>query len=241
MNWYKKTTKFASISFYIEDSHKVAQPTNLLEICFDITKFIYYVKNLKGLKIRQDSVAPDTSHSRFDEPTGTINFYLTDERVDKAFVDSLIHDYNEYKFPSIEIKVGDQEKSGVSDFDVVRLHVTKNDTFDLEELPSINLVNTNAAMLLNLLQANGVNVDPNEFSGVINVDELKAALNRIEQEEYQLPAYTRDTEISEEPGKAKLHDFGVDVSRIKRYLDGLKIIAQYIDNNNLTNRNIVFA
>jgi len=241
LNWYKNIIKLASISFYIEDSHKVAQPMNLLEICFDISKFIYYVKNLKGLDMTHDHISPDTSHSRFDAPTGTINFYLSDKRVNKEFVESLIHDYNQYKYPLIEIKVGEQEKSGVSKFDVVRLHVVKNETVDIEELPSMNLANVNAALLLNLLQANGVSVDPNESSGVINVDELKVALDRIDQEEYQLPAYTREPEIEDKPGQVQSYGFGVDISRIKRYLEGLKIIVQYIDNKNLANRNIVFA
>ena len=52
MNWYRILTarvkKIASVTFFVNDSHKIAQPKDLLGLSSELANFFYY--NSKGIE-----------------------------------------------------------------------------------------------------------------------------------------------------------------------------------------------
>jgi len=240
MNWFRKTIKLASVTFFIEGSENIAQPMTLLDISFDIVKFILYEKKLKGLKLTYDSISPDTSSNDYYATTGIINFYLTDPRLNKDFVTSLVEDYNKYK-PNIRVSVGPEEQSGIYKHKVIRLHIFENNTTEIEEIPSFNVSNDNARAILTLLKNNGLNIDPNSYAGVIDVDNLKQALQQIQSEDFQIPAHTQPSTTISEPGNSIITDMGRSQEQINRYLSNFAEIIKWIDKNDLPSRKINYA
>ena len=244
MNWFKKIAfkKTASVTFSIEGTYNVAQPMDLLTISSDLINFIFYVKKLKGLKITYDSIAPDTSSSDYSAPTGIINFYLSDPRLNIEFVKSLISDYNEYKDPFIALDVLREEKSGVSKYNVIRINVVKNETTDIEKLPELNVSNSNAIALLTLLSHYGTPVNIDDLSGSIDVNILENAINRIDNMDVDvLDDYTQESSQSTGENGARAIDFGRSKQQVERYLAGLRSIINYARKENLSNAQIQYA
>tara|TARA_B100000614_G_scaffold262903_1_gene299959 strand:- start:118581 stop:119501 length:921 start_codon:yes stop_codon:yes gene_type:complete len=88
MNWYRILTarvkKIASVTFFVNDSHKIAQPKDLLGLSSELANFFYY--NSKSNEPKRaaptmNDIVPDTSHSDFDGHTGTINVYPNPRKI----------------------------------------------------------------------------------------------------------------------------------------------------------------
>lgn len=83
MNWYKLIKfshflKTASVTFSINDSHRISQPKDLMKLCQDLSIFIHYKAKMidENFYPLNTDIDPDTSHSDFEGYTGTINFYV---------------------------------------------------------------------------------------------------------------------------------------------------------------------
>ena len=239
MNWFKK---IASVTFWIDDTDKISQPMNLLDICEDIKNFIYYEAKIgENTGIIFDSIEPDTSRSEYDGPLGYINFYLYNTNVDISYVEEAINMYNASRFNKIKIAVRGEDESGVRKGNVIRLEVIENNTVNFEQIPIMNLSNANARILLYLLRNEGVSNISDDLMGQININELKNAIMDIESNDFVLQTYTRDTTIDQEEGKPTMIDFGTNIEQIKRYFENLKQMINYIEQNNIPNRIINYG
>jgi len=238
MNWFKK---IASVTFSISDSHKIAQPMDLMNIASDLVEFVFFVKGLKGLNIRYDHIVPDMSSSDISAPKGIINFYLSDPRLTLDFVKMLVNDYNKHKDPHIALEVLKEEKSGIMKYNVVRINVVKNDTIEFEHLPEFNIANSNAIALLTLLSHYGMPVK-DESVGDLDVDILEQVLNRIDAIDYDvLDSYTQDLEESIGEHGAISIDLGRSKEQLERYLSSLKSMVSYIRQSNMPNAEIQYG
>ena len=241
MNWFKKTASVTSVTFSISDSHKIAQPMDLMNISSDLVEFIFFVKGLKGLNIKYDHIVPDMSSSNMSAPKGIINFYLSDPRLTLDFVKMLIDDYNQYKDPDIVLEVLKEEKSGIMKFNVVRINVVKNDTFKLERLPEFNIANSNAIALLTLLSHFGMPVQ-DQSVGDLDVDILEQVLNRIDAIEYDiLDNYTQEIEETVGEHGSTTIDLGRSKEQLERYLSSLKSMVRYVRQSNMPNAEIQYS
>lgn len=242
MNWYKNHLKIASITFSIEGTDKIAQPMNKLDIVNDLANYIFYKMGVgKNLGMKWDDIDPDTSSGDVFAPDGQINIYLRNQ-IDTQTIERIINGYNKDKAGIIELQFLGINKSGLNpSLDTARILITKNKTTDFQEVPSMNLSNSNAIALLQMLANEGVSIGQDAYSGVIDINQLDEAINRLEQEEYVMQPYTQRP--SEETGEhgAKMYDMGRSYEQLKRYLDGLRKMINYVRVNNLPNGNIVYG
>lgn len=206
-NWL---TKIASVTFFIDGAQKITQPMDILKICHD---FAYWAnQNIPHdvFKATYRNIEPDGDD--YNKPTGTINIYLGDgdspEEI-KQYMESAVNEY--FALLDIEVKVGATETSKAFGVPVIRMHVIRNGTFDLERLPEINMANPNA---MNLLQMLGIEPD---FAGQINARDL---IQRISSARNNISSNTK-----EPTQDGNFYDFGRSYEQIERYLDELETIA----------------
>jgi hypothetical protein len=239
MNWFKK---IASVTFWVADTDKISQPMNILDICFDIVKFIYYEANIgEGSGVKSGHVEPDTSRTEFNKPLGYINFYTEGTNIDKEFVTKAIEMYNQARFDKIKIVVRGEEVSGLGRGNVVRLEVVGNNTVNLEEIPEVNITNSNAHALLSLLSQEGVSSISGGLSGKININELKNAILDIENNDYILETHTQEPYQNVEEGSPTVYNGGRSVDQFKSYFEKLKQMINYVEQNNIPNRFINYG
>jgi len=239
MNWFKK---IASVTFWIEDSDKISQPMNLLDICSDISNFIYYEAKIgKDTGIRFDHIEPDTSRSQFDAPMGYINFYLHKTNIDIEYIKRVIDMYNKSRMGKIKIMVHQEEQSRARKGNVIRLEVIENDTVNYEEVPDINLSNENARALLKLLGDEGISNISNDLMGQLNINELKQAISDIEANDYVIQTYTQESSIERGEQGATMYQGGRSIEQFRRYFEVLKQMISYVEQNNIPNRFINYG
>lgn len=232
MNWYKKNIKVASVTFSVADSHNMLKPMNLHNISWDLSHFIFYKQ---GVKIPYGTIDMD-GYDNYDKFTGPLNFYVTIPEITIDLVNKLISAYNSEKNGLIIISVGQEEKSNSRSTNVIRLNVTYNETEYMETIPEFNLANGNAYALLKVLQDKGMNVDPEELTGSMNVDELEQAISLIRSNPYNMEQMTTETEQ-----EGNMISFGRDRDQVERYFSGLEQMIAFIDDNNLKDRRITFG
>ena len=239
MNWFKK---IASVTFSIADTDKVSQPMNLLDICSDISNFIYYEAKIgKDTGIKFDHIEPDTSRSQFDAPLGYINFYLHKTNVDIEYIKRAIEMYNQSRMGKIKIAVHQEDQSGVRKGNVIRLEVIENDTVNYEEIPDMNLSNENARALLKLLGDEGVSNVSDELGGQLNINEVKQAILDIEANGYVIQTYTQKPMMEEGEGGSSFYQGGRSIEQFRRYFETLKQMIDYVEQNNISNRFINYG
>tara|TARA_Y100000310_G_scaffold55023_1_gene50439 strand:+ start:19701 stop:20432 length:732 start_codon:yes stop_codon:yes gene_type:complete len=243
MNWYKKAklVKVASVTFWVEGSQDISQPMHKLDICHDLSNFVFYEMKIgQQFGFQWDDFDPDISSGDFDAPTGPINIYLRNPNIKEGIVKNIIDEYNNYKFGSIKLKFIEINKSGVrEDVNVARVLIEENNTVESEQLPEMNIANDNSMALIQLLNNEGMsNLDP--YGGTINADELKAAISNIESNDFIIDTYTQEPgEV--EGGIGKAYDFGRSYEQLKRYINRLKEMINYIEVNNLPIRQINYG
>jgi len=239
MNWYKK---IASVTFWIADSDKMSKPMNMLDICHDLSKFIYYEANLgDNSGIKYGNVEPDTSRTSFDSPLGYINFYLYKTNVNKQFVEKIIEMYNQSRLSKLKLVAHEENPSESRKGNVVRIEVVENQTVNFEDIPEINLSNSNAGVLLNLLSQEGVSSVSGDLVGQLNINELKNAIADIEANDYILQTHTQEPSEEQGEGGAMLYNGGRSIKQFRRYFEMLKQMIDYVERYDIPNRIINYG
>jgi len=190
-NWYvnlkfAQFEKVASVTFFVADSHKIAQPKNILDLAHEFTNWSYYGSKMANEKASPmlNQVAPDGDD--FDQPTGTINFYSVENSNNgaknrpedlKPLIEAWIE---EKKTEGYEFDYSGQvEISGAWGSEVQRVKVLKNPSQEYPTIPESNMANDNAYSILRTLGL------PQEPSGSVSAIELKTRIEQVSQEEMQ--------------------------------------------------------
>jgi len=242
-NWYKKAfiNKFASVTYWIEGSDKISQPMSKGDISNDLARFVFDDLQLgQRLGFTYQDFDPDMSEGNISDSLGNISIYLKNPNIKAGIIENILDKYNQHK-QMIHLTLLNINQSGIDpSLNAARISIDKNDTVESEQLPTMNLSNSNSSALLQLLQNEGVEgLDP--YGGVIPIDTLKQALNNIEQNDFMLNTYTQEPTEESEEGKATVMDFGRSYEQISRYINGLKEMIAYVDNNNLPVREINYG
>lgn len=220
MSWF---TKISSINFSVKDSHKISQPKTLHYIAADMWRWAAknvppHFKPSIPEWVAMDGFATDST-------TGVINWYFP-QNIEYNQIEPYINWCVNEELSPLGITVGymNSDKSKMFDVNVVRIHITKNDTAELKQLPSMNLSNTNALILQQVL---GLTPD---FSGSIQAGDLK---NRIQQARASMDdwdlndntGYSND--IAEAFKGFNIVNSPLEPDRIIFYLDQLGKIADF--------------
>ena len=228
MNWLQK---IASVTFSIADSYKISQPRTIFyiasymnywahdnvpkELCADVPEIIA----LDGLE-------------DIDKPTGGINwYYKEDSEESRRYIEMYIKQYEQEELIPLGINFSPEikfETSKMYKTPVARIRVVKNDTFQRDRLPELNVSNQNASALLKLL---GIRSEP---SGSIDASEL---LSRILENRDKVDSYTRFDRTEVEPGKNTNIMFGLSRDQLIQYLNILEKMtdkAFWMNNSTIT-------
>jgi hypothetical protein len=244
MNWYKKAqlNKFATVDFWIDESDKITQPMHKLDICHDLSNFIFYKMNVgQKLGLKWDSIDPDVSSGDVFAPTGQINIYLENPNIKEGIIQNIVEKYNADKAGLIKLKFLQINKSGLrSDLNTARILIEENNTTDLQKIPTMNISNSNAAALIQLLSNEGMGqLDP--VSGELNAYMLKNIIEGIDQNDFVMNSYTQDvTEEKIENGPTSI-DFGRSYQQLSGYINKLREMVEYIITNNLPKKVINYG
>jgi len=242
MNWYKKAQfKTASVSFWIEGSDKIAQPMNKLDICYDLSRFIFYELEIgQKLGLTWQDIDPDISNSSPFEGTGQINIYLKNPIIKEGIIKNIIDQYNEYKAGMIILQFLEINQSGISAINTARILISKNETQSLSHIPEMNLSNYNADALLNLLSNEGME-ELDTIGGSLNVSILKDIINKIEQDDYVINTYTEEPSEEHIENGPSLYHGGRSSEQFSEYLYILKEMIAFMERNNLPNGTINYG
>ena len=108
-----------------------------------------------------------------------------------------------------------------TNMDEYHIQVVNNPTKDYPNIPELNISNTNARALFNVL---GI---PFDWSGTIRLVDLKGKLYNVNEED--VLENDRDTQefFGSETGQLRGIQFGLAAEQIKRYISELKKIVDY--------------
>ena len=247
-NWYQTASlrKFASVTFRPAGADKIAQPLSVLDISFDIIRFIYATLKIPGVQATFDNVTSDgDDHSH---PTGILNFYETENSgLSTHNVLAIVEGYNRYKEGVVRLAIVDRNQSRLRNCPTTRVKVVENNSGNYAKVPELNISNNSAYQFLKYLQDQGIQVNPKELSGEISADAIKYILS---DESPPDPApYASEMDVNsaglqmglqEELG-AKFIDASPPIDyRFNRYREVLKHIVDFIDHNQLPDRQIIF-
>ena len=258
MKWYQlyklSALKMASITFSLQDSHKIAQPMTLMNLSSDLVNSIWYKYKLTGPHFSPYTTDADIDgKSSFEDTTGVINFYVKanpncpnpDPQDYAKAIDTWIADKQEDGF--IIERGQNPEKSKLLEVPVFRIKVIQNPTSELEELPYLNMAEANAYAMLTLLS-----LEPS--GGSISAAELKQRIAAVTPEgiqEAQAPSgwlqgpdalnppdpadnWKGNSPVGDQPPKgqgAQIFMGGRDENYIDSRLQGLYSLADYAETN----------
>ena len=161
MNWLQKTS---SVTFSIADSYKISQPRTI----FYIASYMNYWAHdnvPKELCADVPEVIALDGLEDMDKPTGVINwYYKEDSEESRRYIEMYIKQYEQEELIPLGINFSPEikfETSKMYKTPVARIRVVKNDTFQRDRLPELNVSNQNASALLKLL---GIKSDINANS-----------------------------------------------------------------------------
>ena len=222
MTWMHK---ISSVTFSLEDSHKISQPKDVMKLSYELQKF---VMDQTGKFADVHSIQPDGE--QFDELTGTINWYMGDDIPEEDMIKVMQAWKQEQEIMGFQIQIRGPEVSGQNQYRdpgdtnpplmVYRIDILKNGTEDYPEIPEMNIAQGNAQYLFDLLNI------PWDQSGSMELMELRQRLATTT--ESRMGEFTQDpTDSGEEGQGVRMIDFGLDHDRLKRYLDGLTRIVDF--------------
>ena len=243
MNWYKRTNlKLASVSFWINGTDKIAKPMTRLDICHDLANFVFYKLSIgQKLGIRWNDIDPDASSGSVFSPTGNINIYLKNASIKDGIIKGIVEQYNQYRYESIKLKFLMINKSGLnSNLNTARILVEENKTTELQEIPEFNVANANSDALIQLLSNEGMGqLDP--YNGELDINLLKTTIQNIEQNNYIMQPYTQPSTVEQMENGSTFIDYGRSYEQLKGYIDMLKNMINYIEQNNLPDKKINYG
>jgi len=209
MNWLQKTS---SVTFSIADSYKISQPRTI----FYIASYMNYWAHdnvPKELCADVPEVIALDGLEDMDKPTGVINwYYKEDSEESRRYIEMYIKQYEQEELIPLGINFSPEikfETSKMYKTPVARIRVVKNDTFQRDRLPELNVSNQNASALLKLL---GIKSEP---SGSIDAGELQS---RISESINKVDKFVRPDTIEEKPGKNTIMVFGLYPDQLMQYL-----------------------
>lgn len=190
-SWYKyfkkiASLKTASVTFSLEDSWRIAQPKNLLNLCSDFINFIYYNKKLakENFKPYSTDIEPDTSSSDFEGYTGIINFYINPEYDIKEYINAIDAWIEDKAIEGYKIEYSkNPDQSNSRSWKVFRINVIENPSEHYDAIPEINLANGNAMAILRLLGISTAGGDA--YSGKMSLEELRKKIESVSKEQMQ--------------------------------------------------------
>ena len=187
MNWYHrlKTSswlKSASVTFFLDEAYRIAQPKDMLSLCTEMSNF-FRKNGLTTQTFNPDpymGITPDGND--FDQMTGTINLYVPQKdwsTFDKNEYEKAIQAYIDEKSIEGFQMQSHLDKSNMTGGPVYRIRVAVNGSEKYPQIPEVNMANGNAAAILRLLGLS------NEPSGSIDLLDLKNRINAVSQESMQ--------------------------------------------------------
>lgn len=217
--------KISSITFSLEDSHKISQPKDIEQLSYDLIKAVY---DSGYENVKYDTITSDGGEYGL---TGTINWYVDPNVMNKEDQIRLMKQWKqEQEMLGYEINIRGPERSGMSDWNaahkdnvlmVYRLDIIKNGSESHMEIPEMNLANGNAVALLGVLNI------PFDHSGSIGLQELRQRLAMAT--ESQMGEFTRDTTDSGDDGDggARMIEMGLGKEKIQEYIARLTKMVDF--------------
>lgn len=160
--------------------------------------FVHYRAKLANDRFRPDptSVEPDTSSSRFDGPTGTINVYAKRDDEISEYPKAIRAWIEDKKAEGYDIRCSMKpDTSGMYGVPVFRVEVVTNPSTEYEEIPEVNMSNGNAFAILRLLGLSSGDADQ-DYVGSIDLQSLRKRIEAASQEqmrtEVREPGYLAD-------------------------------------------------
>jgi len=249
INWYKKSSfnKRASVDFFLSGVDKISKPMTVLDICNEMLKYGSYTgKNFnEGQGIHIETISPDGNDS-FNW-TGTINIYVPDsrsgddgwqdipeeERLKEDQVKDLVKGYNSYK-QGIVLGYPTKDVSNMTGGNVYRIQVIRNETKDLEQIPTLNVSNMNASAFLKLLKFHGIDVDAEEYSGSFSGEEYIGARQLMSDD--TLKQFQRDAE-----SEGNMYQGQLSLGMLRRYMEVLDSMVEWAQRNDIPVQEIMFG
>lgn len=209
--WKYSFQKQASVTFIIKDSERLSQPKNLNQISHDITASIFETYPREWLQpFYPDVVTPDAP--QWQQMTGDINWYVPSNVEPEEVWPYIQNEIKDMALLGIKIEAQPvRQKSRMLDptgYKIV-LRVTENETSGFNKLRELNVANSVAAAVLQLLQMSdeetiqspfGPLTVPTEATGEMPAQEM---LRRIKQSYGRIQSATRPEEsgplLGEEP------------------------------------------
>ena len=164
----------------------------------------------------------------------------------------IVGSYNARREGVIKLQPVKRELSNLFKCPVIRVQVVENHTVDYPRVPELNLANDNAYQLLHYLQDQGLPVDPNEPSGRISIDAIKFVLS--DKSPPSPEPYAGDMSPATIQVMRQLQDGDSPINESKAincsrpitqrfpgYMAKLKEMADFIDRNQLPDRNIIYG
>lgn len=221
-NWLQK---LASITFTINDAHRISQPKTVSDLSVDLSNF---AREKYGISGSLYDLQPDG----FDDQnmTGTINWYIRPETVSEdkqlEIINAWIADKN---ITGYQFKVRGPEISGQSqwnseaaeDLKVFRIDVLVNGSEDYTQIPELNVSNNNAVAVLGMLNI------PFNYAGTMDLRRVRSKLATLT--EAKMREFTQEDEID-----GPHISFGRDLDRLQRYVVELTKIVDFGLSNGFT-------
>ena len=219
MNWFKK---IASVTFQPVDAYKMSQPMDEYEIASD---FDFFVRDL----VKQD----EYMRNAISDP---VDVGVRDDVITLRTRQPLDDKYVSYIADMYEKKMNGDVGFGfciyVPDQEAVYFEIDVNKTLEREEIPQMNLANSNAAALMEFLKKNGLVFEGESYDGSFNVQAYQSA--RSNNSSY-------DSQLREEETDGNSTDFGLGPEQFERYLTELDRMCSWIQSNNLPDQTITFS
>ncbi|MHA2279748.1 MAG: hypothetical protein ACXAC5_02475 [Promethearchaeota archaeon] len=225
MNWLQK---ISSVTFSLEESHRIAQPKTVFDLANDLNLWAHenaprYFTEGNWQVIDQDGL--DTS-----EMTGTINWYYDPEKIPPSEVETIpdyMRQWFQEELAALGCKInirGPEQSNAFKQLRVYRLDILNNPTEEYPEMPWMNLSNDNAQALLGMLNI------PN-LQGSIDLGELRARIQGLTQP--HMREFTMDT-TDEGMGPGRHIDFGRELVQMMEYVVRLENMIDFGLRNEFT-------